>query len=102
AAHNVVWQTTDITAHAEVNAIRLACRKLGTIDLSGCRIYSTAEPCPMCFAASHWARLDHIYFGAMIGDANAVGFSELSISNEQMKKLGGSRIGVTGGLLGDE
>jgi tRNA(Arg) A34 adenosine deaminase TadA len=102
AAHNVVWQTTDITAHAEINAIRQACRKLATIDLSACRIYSTTEPCPMCFAASHWARLSHIYYGAAIADANAAGFSELSISNQQMKQLGGSRIGVTGGLLAEE
>jgi tRNA(Arg) A34 adenosine deaminase TadA len=102
AVHNVVWQTTDITAHAEINAIRQACRKLATIDLSSCRIYSTTEPCPMCFAASHWARLSHIYYGATIADANAVGFSELSISNQHMKELGGSRIGVTGGLLADE
>jgi tRNA(Arg) A34 adenosine deaminase TadA len=102
AVHNVVWATTDITAHAEVNALREACRKLRTIDLSGCRIYSTTEPCPMCFAACHWARLDEIFFGATIPDANASGFSELSISNEQMKRLGGSKIGVTGGLLAEE
>src|SRR4051812_47796737 len=85
AAHNVVWQETDATAHAEVNAIRLACRKLASIDLTGCRIYSTTEPCPMCFSAIHWAKIDAIYFGTTIPDANALGFSELSISNEQMK-----------------
>ena len=58
AAHNVIWQSTDITAHAEVNAIRLACRKLNQVELRGCRIYSTTEPCPMCFSACHWAKLD--------------------------------------------
>ena len=102
AAHNVIWQTTDITAHAEVNAIRLACKKLNSIDLSGCRIYSTTEPCPMCFSACHWARLDKIIFGAAIPDANSYGFSELSISNEQMKQLGGSKIEIVGNFLGDD
>ena len=102
AAHNVVWQNTDATAHAEVNAIRLACRKLGVIDLSGCGIYSTTEPCPMCFAACHWAKLDHIYFGTSIPDANAIGFSELFISNEQMKEIGRSPIQITPNLLRDE
>jgi guanine deaminase len=102
AAHNVVWQTTDITAHAEVNAIRLACRKTGGVDLSGCRIYSTTEPCPMCFAACHWAKLEAIYFGATIADARASGFSELAIPNEQMKELGGSRIRIVSGVLAQE
>jgi tRNA(Arg) A34 adenosine deaminase TadA len=102
AAHNVVWLETDATAHAEVNAIRLACRKLGTIDLRGCRIYSTTEPCPMCFAACHWAKLDQIYFGTSIPDANASGFSELFISNQQMKDQGRSPIGITPNVLRDE
>ena len=102
AAHNLVWQTTDITAHAEVTAIRAACQKLATINLAGCRIYSTTEPCPMCFAACHWAKLDHIYFGASIPDANAFGFSELFISNQQMKQLGKSSIAITPNLLATE
>ncbi|MDD8016577.1 MAG: nucleoside deaminase, partial [Acidobacteriota bacterium] len=55
-ARNTVLKN-DSTAHAEVNAIRKACRKLDTFDLSGCEIYSTAEPCPMCFSAIHWARI---------------------------------------------
>ena len=101
-AHNRVWQTTDITAHAEVVAIRAACLELGTIDLSGCVIYSTTEPCPMCFSACHWARLDAIVYGASIADARAAGFNELSISNDQMRRLGGSRIEVVGGFLRDE
>ena len=78
--HNVVWRTTDITAHGEVNAIRVACRSLGTIDLSGCTIYSTTEPCPMCFSAIHWAKIAGIVFGASISDAQAAGFNELAIS----------------------
>lgn len=100
--HNVVWQTTDITAHAEVHAIRSAGAKLGTIDLSGCTIYSTCEPCPMCFGACHWAHLDRIVFGATIADAAAIGFKELSIPNDTMKKLGGSPIEIAGGFMAAE
>ena len=101
-AHNVVWCNTDITAHAEIQAIRAACRKLNTIDLAGCVIYSTCEPCPMCFAACHWARISKIVFGARIEDAEKAGFSELSISNEQMKTLGRSGIEIVGDFLRDE
>ena len=100
--HNVVWDTTDITAHAEVHAIREACKKLGTIDLSGCVIYSTCEPCPMCFSACHWARIDKIVFGARIEDAQKAGFNELSISNTQMKELGHSPIKIEPDFLRDE
>lgn len=100
--HNVVWLTTDITAHAEIHAIREACRKLGTIDLSGCVIYSTCEPCPMCFSACHWARISKIVYGASICDAHASGFHELQISNMRMKDLGGSPVEVAGDFLREE
>ena len=83
-SHNEVWKNTDITAHAEVAAIRVACRKLGTIDLSGCTIYSTCEPCPMCFSAIHWAGIGKIVYGAGIADAAECGFGELEISNAAM------------------
>ena len=102
AATNVVFRETDATAHAEVNAIRLACRKHDAIDLTGCTIYSTTEPCPMCFAACHWARLDRIVYGAAIADAAAAGFNELSIPNQRMKSLGGSRIEVVPGVLREQ
>jgi len=101
-AHNVVWATCDITAHAEVNAIRQACRKLGTIDLTGCVIYSTTEPCPMCFSAIHWARIEKIYYGADIKDAQEVGFNEITICNRDMKESGGSQVEVQGGILAGE
>jgi guanine deaminase len=84
----------DATAHAEINAIRKACRRLGTHDLSGCVIYSTTEPCPMCFSAIHWAGIGTIVCGASIADAKKAGFRELSISNETLKKLGKSRIRI--------
>ncbi len=100
--HNAVWQTTDITAHAEVHCIREACRALGDIDLAGCTVYTTTEPCPMCFSAIHWANCDRIVFGTSIVDAQAAGFRELTISNLQMKSLGGSTVDVEGGFLRDE
>ncbi|MBF0619454.1 MAG: nucleoside deaminase [Candidatus Omnitrophica bacterium] len=101
-AHNVVWLTTDITAHGEVNTIREACRNAGAIDLSGCTIYSTTEPCPMCFAAIHWAKIKRIVYGASIADAQAAGFNELAISNRVMKDEGGSPVEIDGGCLREE
>lgn len=97
--HNVVWDTTDITAHGEIHTIREACRQSGAIDLSGCTIYSTTEPCPMCFSAIHWARIARIVYGASIADARQAGFNELSISNDRMKREGGSPVRVEGGCL---
>jgi tRNA(Arg) A34 adenosine deaminase TadA len=100
--HNEVWKSTDITAHAEILAIRQACRKLRTIDLSGCTIYSTCEPCPLCFSAIHWARITSIIYGAGIPDAKKCGFSELEISSEKMKRLGKSSIKIERGVLKGE
>ena len=90
--HNEVWKNNDITAHGEIQAIRNACKKLGTIDLSGCTIYSTCEPCPMCFTAIHWARIDKIIYGAGISDAKKFGFNELTVSNDELKIRGGSNV----------
>lgn len=101
-AHNTVWQDTDITAHAEVQAIRQACLSAGTIDLSGAVIYSTCEPCPMCFAACHWARISTIVCGTAIADAAAVGFNELSVSNEELKDLGQSPVTIVRNVCGEE
>lgn len=100
--HNRVLQTLDSTAHAEIVAIREACRALGTIDLSGCTIYATTEPCPMCFSAIHWARIPVIAFGARIEDARRFGFNELGISNATLKQLGGSPVILEGDVLRDE
>jgi guanine deaminase len=100
--HNVVWASTDITAHGEVNTIRAACRALGVIDLSGCTIYSTTEPCPMCFSAIHWAKIGRIVYGASIADAREAGFNELAISNITMKQAGASPVLVEGGCLRSE
>ena len=100
--HNQVWRTTDITAHAEIQAIRQACRKLKTVSLNDCALYSTCEPCPMCFSASHWAGISKIYFGADIQDAHQAGFNELFIPALKMKSDGKSPVRVYGGLLKEE
>jgi len=93
-AHNTVLRSQDPTCHAEINAIRQASRRLKRFDLSDCEIYSTTEPCPMCFSAIHWARIRTLYFGTSIADVRRRGFNELSLSNRRMKRLGGSRIQI--------
>lgn len=100
--HNLVWQITDITAHAEISAIRKACKNLNTIELSGCVIYSTCEPCPMCFTAIHWARIDKIVFGTGIKDAKRFGFNELSVSNTEMKEKGGGKVEIHSNFMRKE
>ena len=97
-ARNTVL-ASDATSHAEVNAIRKASKKLRTFDLTGCEIYSTTEPCPMCFGAIHWARIGTVYYGTGIRDAARAGFNELRISNAQMKALGGSKIRLVPGFM---
>ncbi len=94
-SHNLVWKNTDITAHAEITAIRQACKRLKKIDLSGCVIYSTCEPCPMCFAACHWARIRRIVFGCAIKDAKGYGFNELQVSNLKLRQLSKNKIKIT-------
>src|SRR4051794_28877836 len=100
--HNVVWRTTDATAHAEVTAIRAACRAAKDIKLTGATLYSTTEPCPMCFAAIHWAGISRVVYGATIADAERAGFGELTISNIEMKRIGGSPVQVSPPLLSAE
>ncbi len=102
ATHNTLWRDTDPTAHAEVNCLRRAAKALNTVDLSGCTLYSTCEPCPMCLAAIHWAKLDRVVFGATIDDADAAGFSELHVAAADLAKMGGSPLVVEGGLLREE
>jgi tRNA(Arg) A34 adenosine deaminase TadA len=101
-AHNTVWKANDVTAHAEINAIRMACKKLNSIDLSGCTVYSTTEPCPMCFSACHWARISGIVYGTSINDSRKNGFNELSISNSKMKSIGQTDLEVVGSFARDE
>jgi tRNA(Arg) A34 adenosine deaminase TadA len=81
-ASNRVTLDNDPTAHAEVNAIRQAARSLGCFDLSGCDIYTSCEPCPMCLGAIYWAHLDHIYYGCNRKDAADAGFDDDFIYRE--------------------
>ena len=79
---NRVTASVDPTAHAEVNAIREAARVLGTFDLSGCEIYTSCEPCPMCLGAIYWAHLDKVYYGNTKADAKEIGFDDSFIYDE--------------------
>ena len=82
AAVNTVTIDKDPTAHAEVNAIRAACMKLDSFDLSGCTLYASCEPCPMCLSAAYWARIDKIYYAADRNDAEKGGFSDAFIYDQ--------------------
>lgn len=84
---NRVTSSNDPTAHAEVSAIRLACKALNTFDLSGCVIYTSCEPCPMCLSAIYWARIDKVYFGNTKVDAAEVGFDDKFIYDELDKPV---------------
>lgn len=99
ATHNTVLATTDITAHAEINALRSACLTADNIFLDSAVVASTCEPCPMCMAALHWARVKTVYFGATIADAAAVGFHELRIPAADVVRLGGSQVELVPGIL---
>jgi len=79
---NRVSPTNDPTAHAEIMAIREACRNLDTFSLKGCTIYSSCEPCPMCLCAIYWARLDALYFAASRSDAADAGFDDAHLYRE--------------------
>ena len=81
AANNVTG-TNDPTAHAEILAIREACRKLGAFELTGCEIYTSCEPCPMCLGAIYWARPERVYYGNTAADAAKVGFDDSFIYDE--------------------
>lgn len=73
---NCVTSTNDPTAHAEVEAIREACRKLGTYDLQNAELYASCEPCPLCLSAAYWARMRRIYYGGTKDDAARHGFDD--------------------------
>lgn len=81
-ASNSVTIDNDPTAHAEVNAIRRAARKLGSFDLSGCEIYTSCEPCPMCLGAIYWSHIEKIYYANTRKDAAEIGFDDDFIYQE--------------------
>jgi len=88
---NSVTRDNDPTAHAEVNCIRMACKRLGTFMLDGCEIYASSEPCPMCFGAIYWAHISKIYYAGTREDAAYGGFDddfiykEIAIPNENRR-----------------
>jgi guanine deaminase len=82
---NSVTAMHDPTAHAEVSAIRAAAKALGVFSLAGCELYTSCEPCPMCLAASYWARLDAVYYGACAADAARAGFDDAFLYAEFRK-----------------
>ena len=84
---NRVTSNCDPTAHAEVSAIRAACKTLHTFDLSGCEIYTSCEPCPMCLGAIYWAHLDRMYYGNNKHDAAHIGFDDAFIYEELDLKI---------------
>lgn len=77
--HNEVVGSNDPTAHAEITAVRKACKKLGTFSLQGCILYCTGEPCPMCFSAIHWARIERVYYCCKKSVASQIGFDDTEI-----------------------
>ncbi len=74
--HNQVVKNNDSTCHGEMMAIRDACRKTGNFDLSGCELYTTGEPCPMCFGAILWANISKVFYGCSIKDTEKIGFRD--------------------------
>ncbi len=89
---NLVTSTNDPTAHAEVVAIREACKALGTFQLTGCEVYATCEPCPMCLGAIYWARPDKIYYAGSKEDAAKAGFDDLFLYEEISRKISDRKI----------
>jgi len=85
-AHNTVLRDNDPTAHAEINAIRKASKKLKNFSLKDCEIYSTAEPCPMCYSAIYWAKVKKIYYGVSSEDVAKIGFDDKLLYDILSKK----------------
>src|ERR1022692_4250799 len=98
---NLVTSTNDPTAHAEVVAIRAACKEVGDFRLAGCVVYTSCEPCPMCLSALYWSRCDAIFFGNSAADAMAAGFDDSFLYAEVARPLDQRRI-PTRRLLGEE
>ena len=96
-AHNTT-EEIDPTAHAEINAIRETCRILKTNDLSGCSLYSTCEPCPMCFTAAWWAGVSKIVYGAEGEDVKEDNW-KIDVKCDYLNKKSGSRIEIKGSVL---
>lgn len=101
-AHNNAKADTDTTAHGEVQAIRAASRQVKGLTLTGATIYTTCEPCPMCFAACLWANIGRIVYACRIEDAVKAGIRQISVSASRMKQLSQSDVVLTGDVLRNE
>jgi len=101
-AHNSAKANMDTTAHAEVQAIREASQRLKALELAGCAIYSTCEPCPMCFTACVWAKVGRIVYACRIEDAAKTGIRQVPISSARMNQLGQSSVELVGDVLREE
>jgi len=91
---NKVTFSNDPTAHAEIVAIREACKKLNTFNLSGCDIYASCEPCPMCLSAIYWSHIDNIYYANTRDDAKKINFDDSMIYSEFSKKIEDRKIPI--------
>ena len=94
SGHNRVLSSNDSTCHGEIDAIRKAESKLGTYDLSGCELYTTGEPCPMCLAAILWANIEKVYYGCRLSDNEEIGFRDA-----EFDKMMGGRSNVPEGFM---
>ena len=102
SAHNTVLRDSDPTAHAEINAIREACRRLRTHDLGDCELYATAEPCPMCLGAILWARVRRLHFGVSRKTAASHGFDDDAFYRELRHPPSKRKLPTQGGILARE
>jgi len=102
SAHNTTRQSFDPTAHAEINAIRKAGKILENNSLTGCTLYTTCEPCSMCFAATWWAKIPRLVYGLSLDDVANKGQREIKISSINLNELGDNKVEIKGGFLLNE
>ncbi|MFJ9752905.1 nucleoside deaminase [Streptomyces chartreusis] len=100
--HNTVLTDQDVSGHAEINALRAACAKTDEIDLHGCVLYTSCEPCPMCLTACYWARVSGIVYAAKAADATQAGFRQLPNAPAHLSILATAGTRLAGGLMRDE
>jgi tRNA(Arg) A34 adenosine deaminase TadA len=101
AEANKVTATNDPTAHAEITAIRAACQALGSFSLEGCELYTSCEPCPMCLAATYWARCKTIYYGCNAHDAAKAGFDDAFLYEEMKTPMEARSLPIVNLLPGE-
>ena len=100
--HNAVISELDVTAHAEIRVLREACRIVRTLDLSGCEIYSTVEPCAMCMSACYYAGISRVTFGARLTDMAAYTADELSVTPSELIKGQARTVKIVGDFMRDD